>query len=453
MDKGLVYICDEQPEARDHLSKLLASGGYAAATFSNGSQLLRALAESPDAAPDVILIDTCLDGEDCLEVLRQVKARAADLPVVVTSGIATVRGAVEAMKQGAREYLVKPIFGDELLNQVEQLIERRRLVEENRSLKAEIRRRFDPDQVVCRSAGFGNVLKLASKVATSDASVLILGESGVGKELVASTIHYSSNRRDRRFLTINCAALTDTLLESQLFGHVKGAFTGAVTTQRGLVEEADHGTLFLDEIGDISPSLQAKLLRVLQEKEFLPVGATRVRHADVRFLAATNRNLEDEVARGAFREDLYYRLNVISLQVPPLRERRDDIVPLAEFFIKRYSSSANQQIAPAALDQLSRYAWPGNVRELENVIEMACVLAEGKLIEPEHLPVKVAEGEPEQFTLPQGPMTLDDVERLYIAQVYQQTRYHKLKTSQILGVSRKTLDRKLQQYEIGRDEG
>jgi DNA-binding NtrC family response regulator len=452
MDKGRIFICDTQPEAQDHFGKMLASGGYASELFSNSTQLLKALAESQEALPDVILLDAALDGEGSLDVLRQIKARSTDLPVVMTSGIATIRGAVEAMKQGACEYLVKPIFGDELLKLVEQTIERRRLMQENRSLKAEIRRRFDPDQIVCRSAGFTKVLKLASKVATSEANVLVLGESGVGKELVASTIHYSSGRRDRRFLTINCAALTDTLLESQLFGHVKGSFTGAVGTQRGLVEEAHHGTLFLDEIGDISPNLQAKLLRVLQEREFLPVGSTRVRHADVRFIAATNRNLEEAVAQGTFREDLYYRLNVISLQVPPLRERSDDVTPLAEFFVKRYSTTVGQKISAAALEQMMAYAWPGNVRELENVVEMACILSEGNAIEPEHMPVKLAEGGVSEFVLPQEQMSLADVERLYIGQVYRQTRYHKMKTSQILGVSRKTLDRKLQQYEISRDD-
>jgi len=300
--------------------------------------------------------------------------------------------------------------------------------------------------------GFSNVLALANRVAASEASVLILGESGVGKELVASTIHYSSERSERRFLTINCAALTDTLLESQLFGHVKGAFTGATSTHRGLVEEASHGTLFLDEIGDISPALQAKLLRLLQEKEFLPVGSTRVQHADVRFVAATNRDLEAAVANGSFREDLYYRLNVITLNVPPLRERLDDVKPLAEFFVSRYASVAGQEISQDVIDLLQTYSWPGNVRELENAMEMACILSAGEVLRPEHLAVRICQATPSSFTLPQAQMTLDEVERLYIEQVYQQTNYHKVNTSKVLGVSRKTLDRKLKQYSLSRDE-
>jgi DNA-binding NtrC family response regulator len=325
-------------------------------------------------------------------------------------------------------------------------------VEENRSLKAEIRRRFDPDQVIFRSAAFRRVFDLARKVAPADASVLILGESGTGKELIASTIHYASRRRDQRFLTVNCAALTDTLLESQLFGHVKGAFTGAIATQRGLVEEAHKGTLFLDEIGDVSAALQAKLLRVLQEKEFIPVGSTRVRHADVRFLAATNKDLEAEVAAGRFREDLFYRLNVVTLHVPPLRERKEDVAPLAEFFAGRYVTRGEPAITPEALARLRAYDWPGNVRELENVIEMAAILAEGRPIAPEHLPLKVAEGAPAEFVLPREQMPLEEVERLYIEQVFRQTRGHKVKTSEILGISRKTLDRKLAEYGIGKEE-
>ncbi len=339
--------------------------------FASGGQLLKAMEVQREERPDLVLLDCGLPGPGGLEVLRRLRTVRPEIAVVMMSGFATVRGAVEAMKQGASDYLIKPFFADELLALVDKVVERNRLLEENRSLKAEIRRRFDPDQVIFSSAAFRRVFELAQKVAPSDAGVLILGESGTGKELIASTIHYASRRREDRFLTINCAALTETLLESQLFGHVKGAFTGAVASQRGLVEEAHRGTLFLDEVGDLSPGLQAKLLRVLQEGEFLPVGSTRVRHADVRFLAATNKDLEREVAAGRFREDLFYRLNVVTLRVPALRERREDIAPLAEFFLARLSLRGDQRIAPEALARLQAYDWPGNVRELENVMEMA----------------------------------------------------------------------------------
>ncbi len=451
INKGLVYICDSQAEAQEHLSRVLTAGGYTAEIFATGAQLLKALGDSHGAPPDIVLIDASLE-EDSLEMLGQVKARSKDLPVVILSAYASVKSAVSFLKKGACDYLVKPVLSEELMQLLAQWIDRRRLVAENRSLRAEVQRRFDPSQVVFKSEGFSKVLTLANRVAASEASVLILGESGVGKELVASTIHYGSDRGDRRFLTINCAALTDTLLESQLFGHVKGSFTGASSTHRGLVEEANSGTLFLDEIGDISPALQAKLLRLLQEKEFLPVGSTRVQHADVRFVAATNRDLEAAVNNGTFREDLYYRLNVITLNVPPLRERLDDVKPLAEFFVTRYASVAGQQISSSVMDLLQAYPWPGNVRELENVMEMACILSDGETLQPDHLAVRVKQGVATSFTLPQTQMTLDEVEHLYIEQVFQQTNYHKVNTSKILGVSRKTLDRKLKQYSISRDE-
>ncbi len=452
MEKGRIYVCDEDQGSREFLRELLEGRGYTVEAFGGGAQLLKYIDEFRDQPPDMILLDVRLPGFDGLDVLRRIKAARPESNVIMISSFATVRIAVEAMKQGAIDYLAKPVLAEELIDLLEKVVERTRLVEENRSLKAEIRRRFDPDQVIFRSSQFKRVFELAKKVAPADASVLILGESGTGKELIASTIHYSSRRREQRFLTINCAALTDTLLESQLFGHVKGAFTGAVGTQRGLVEEANRGTLFLDEIGDISAPLQAKLLRVLQEKEFIPVGSTRVRHADVRFLAATNRDLEAEVARGTFREDLFYRLNVVTLNVPPLRERREDIAPLAEFFVRKYATRGSQGVSTEALALLRSYDWPGNVRELENVIEMAVILAEGQEIAPDHLPVKVAEGRPVEFALPQEQMSMADLEARYIEQVYRQTRFHKVKTSQILQISRKTLDRKLQQYGISREE-
>jgi len=452
MEQGRIFVCDDEPEIQKLLRKMLEGRGHAVEAFGTGAQLLKALEELKDERPDLVLLDVKLPGVDGLEVLRQVRVSRPELPVVMMSAFATVRGAVDAMKQGAHDYLIKPFFAEELFALVDKLVERNRLVEENRSLKAEIRRRFDPDQVIFRSAAFRRVFELAKKVAPADASVLIQGESGTGKELVASTIHYSSRRREQRFLTINCAALTDTLLESQLFGHVKGAFTGAVAAQRGLVEEAHKGTLFLDEIGDVSAALQAKLLRVLQEKEFIPVGSTKVRHADVRFIAATNKDLEAEVARGSFREDLFYRLNVVTLFVPPLRERKEDVAPLAEHFAVKYGGRGEQTITNEAMARLRSYDWPGNVRELENVIEMATILAEGEPIAPDHLPLKVAEGEQTAFAIPQAQMSLEDVERLYIEQVFRQTRFHKVRTAEILGISRKTLDRKLAQYGIGREE-
>jgi len=448
MGQGRIFICDDEPDILSFQSNLLGSRGYQVEVFGAGFDLLKQLQEQKEESPDLVLLDVKMPEMDGMEVLRRVRALRPDLPVVMMSAFATVRGAVEAMRQGAYDYLIKPFFPEELFTLVDKVIERNQLLAENRSLKAEIRRRFDPDQVIYRSAAFGQTVALAKKVAPTIASVLIQGESGTGKELVASTIHYGSRRSEGRFLTLNCAALTETLLESQLFGHVKGAFTGAVANHRGLVEEADGGTLFLDEVGDLSAALQAKLLRLLQEKEFLPVGATKVRHADIRFVSATNKDLEAEVRLGNFREDLFYRLNVVTILVPSLRERKEDIPPLAQFFAGKYSPRGERGISSEALSLLTSYLWPGNVRELENVIEMATILAEDKAICAEHLPVKVSAGAPIDYSLPQEQMSLEDVERLYIEQVYRQTGYHKLKTSSVLGIARKTLDRKIKQYSI-----
>ncbi len=448
MEQGKIFICDEDSRALAHLESILSGRGHAVSGFSSYAQLQKSL----DERPDVVLLDVAVPGPEGLKGLRELRALRPETVVILMSPFATVRCAVGAMKLGACDYLAKPVQAEELLALVEKEVERLHLLEENRSLKAQIRGRFDPGQVVFKSAAFKRSFELARKVAPSEASVLILGESGTGKELIASTIHFSSQRANERFLTVNCAALTDTLLESQLFGHMKGSFTGAVANQRGLVEEAHKGTLFLDEIGDVSPALQAKLLRVLQEKEFMPVGATRVRHSDVRFVAATNKDLEAEVAAGHFREDLYYRLNVVTVQVPPLRERSEDVPLLAEHFVRKFAPRGGVSLAPEALQALQAYPWPGNVRELENVLEMAVILADNGPITLEHLPVKVAEGRKVQFTLPKEQLSMADIERLYIEQVLRETRFHKVKAAQILDISRKTLDRKLQQYGLSKDD-
>jgi len=451
MQSGKIYVCDEDQGSCEYLEKTLQLQGHQVHCFQQGNNLLQALEERDEEAPDLILVDTHLSDISGLDLLRRIKLQRPQQHLVLMNAFGTVRGAVEAMKQGAYDYLLKPFTPSELNTLVDKLIEHNRLLSENRSLKAEIRRRFDPEQVVFRSHSFGMVFELAKKVAPSEASILIMGESGSGKEIIASTIHYSSTRREQRFLTINCAALTDTLLESQLFGHVKGAFTGAIGSQRGLIEEADHGTLFLDEIGDISPGLQAKLLRVLQEKEFIPVGSTKVRRADVRFIAATNKDLQEEVHAGRFREDLFYRLNVVTLQVPSLRERPEDIEPLARLFMEKFAGRDKLQLTGDALNLLLSYSWPGNVRELENIIEMAVILADQGVIDVAQLPAKLTTDQVTPMATPQAGMSLEEVEKLYIEQIYRETGYHKLRTSQVLKIARRTLDRKLQQYNIRKD--
>ena len=451
MQSGKIYICDEYQGSREFLEKSLQLQGHQVHSFPQGNTLLQAMDDQDEDPPDLILLDNHLPDISGLDLLRRIKLKRPQQYVVLMNAFGTVRGAIEAMKQGAYDYLLKPFTASELNTLVDKLIEHNRLLSENRSLKAEIRRRFDPEQVVFRSTSFGQVFELAKKVAPSDASILIMGESGSGKEIIASTIHYTSTRREQRFLTINCAALTDTLLESQLFGHIKGAFTGAIGHQRGLIEEADRGTLFLDEIGDISQGLQAKLLRVLQEKEFIPVGSTKVRRANVRFIAATNKNLQEEVHAGRFREDLFYRLNVVTLQVPSLRERPEDIEPLARLFMEKFAGRGKLQLTGDALSLLHSYSWPGNVRELENIIEMAVILADNGVIDVPQLPAKLTTDQITPLAIPQAGMSLEEVEKLYIEQIYRETGYHKMRTSQILKIARRTLDRKLQQYNIFRE--
>jgi len=451
MQQGTIYVCDSSEQVQKYFANWLGTAGHQVFIYPSAQQLIE-LHEGHNAEyPDLVFVDDQIPDLPVEELIRRIVHVYPKTKIVVTSSLATVRKAVKALQAGAHEYLVKPFIGDDVAAIVSRVLERSSLEKENQSLKAALKDTFDPGRIVFKSKEFEQVYALALKVARSDASVLVLGESGTGKELIASTIHYSSPRSEHRFMTINCAALTETLLESQLFGHVKGAFTGAVSTQNGLVQEAHRGTLFLDEVGDLSPALQAKLLRVLQEKEFMPVGSTQVKHADVRFVAATNKNLEEEVSSGRFRQDLYYRINVATLKLPPLRDRREDIPLLARFFLTRQGGKA-PEIDAEAIRLLTRYDWPGNVRELQNVLEMAALLADGGTITSANLPVTIADGGPIAFKLPSGQMSLGELERLYIEQVFRQTHYHKLKTADILRISRKTLDRKLQQYGIGKPE-
>ncbi len=451
MQQGTIYVCDSTEQAQSFLVPWLEAAGHQVALYNNAQQLMDLPKGHNAEYPDLVFIDDQLPGAPLDDLLKRLVISYPRATLVVVSALATVRKAVSAMQAGAHEYLIKPLGSNDVAAIVGRVLERSRLEKENHSLKAALKDRFDPGQIIFKSKCFEQVYTLACKVADSDASVLVLGESGTGKELIASTIHYSSPRRDHRFLTINCAALTDTLLESQLFGHVKGAFTGAIASQGGLVQEAHRGTLFLDEVGDLSPALQAKLLRVLQEKEYIPVGSTQVKHADVRFVAATNKDLKEEVAAGRFRQDLYYRINVATLKLPPLRERREDIPLLVRFFLRK-QEGRELEIEAAALKRLVQYEWPGNVRELQNVLEMAALLADDGLIKSSHLPLSIIDGGTTAFSLPGQQISLAELEQLYIEQVFRQTRYHKMKTSEILKISRKTLDRKLELYAIGKPE-
>lgn len=449
MLKARILICDDEEGIRRYLQKMFQASEFEVETFAEGTSLLQRLEGGSDGDADILVLDVRMPDMDGIEVLKRAKKLRPTLPVVVMTAFGTIDSAVEAIKFGAYDYVTKPFPKEKILGVIENALELDLLLKENRVLKEELNRPDSPDNIIFVSDKFREVYELTLQVAQSDANILVLGESGTGKELIAGAVHYNSPRRSRRFLSINCAALSDTLLESQLFGHVRGAFTGAITTQKGLLEEADGGTLFLDEIGDVSAAVQAKLLRVIQERDFIPVGATKAKSVDIRFVAATNKNLAKEVQEGRFREDLYYRLNVITIDLPPLRERPEDIEPLAEHFMRKYARRIKKElrgISPEALQLLRSYRWPGNVRELENVMERAVILSRGDQVLPAVLPLRGKESPPPPRDNRLIP--LETVEREHIERVLRQTGYHKSRTAEILGISRKTLDRKIAEYAI-----
>jgi len=445
-----VFVCDDEADILRYLDKLLSANGYRVETFLRGNELLQRVKSAEPTECDVILQDVRMPDMDGLQVLKHLRSKRPEVPVVIMTAHGTIDDAVQAIKLGAYDYITKPFPKEKLLTVLERLLDHHRLASENLMLRKELQRGTGrTETMVFRSARFREVYDLTLQVASSDANILILGESGTGKELIASTIHANSPRAGKPFVSLNCAALSDTLLESQLFGHVRGAFTGAVINQKGLVEEADGGTLFLDEIGDVSPTVQAKLLRVIQEKDFIAVGTTRPRKVDVRFVAATNKDLANEVRDGRFREDLYYRLNVITINLPALRERREDIEPLARHFLDIYTAKMKKDVRDFeddALAMLVDYDWPGNVRELENVMERAVILARSTAITAALLPIG-RRREPSAVPKVSSPLVaLDEVERQHIKAVLKRTGFHKSRTAEILGISRKTLDRKIVEF-------
>ena len=459
-----ICICDDEEGILRYLKKQMK--GYQVDTFSRGADLLARLEGPTGELVDLLLLDVRMPDMDGLQVLKLVKKLRPELPVIMMTAFGTVDVAVQAIKQGAYDYMIKPFPKEKVLGMVENVLEMRRLARENRRLREELAVGKGREQAVFASPRFREVYDLTLQVAPSNANILILGESGTGKELIASALHRNSLRRDYPFVSLNCAALSDTLLESQLFGHIRGAFTGAVINQRGLLEEADGGTLFLDEIGDVSPAVQAKLLRVIQERDFMPVGATRPKKVDVRFVAATNKDLQREVAEGRFRDDLYYRLNVITINLPPLRERPEDVEPLARHFLRRFAAQMSKEIHDIdadALMVLRSYRWPGNVRELENVMERAVILTGNSSIPASVIPLSSPKDAPppppRPAPAPAEPavnreegrgdaqlMPLEDMERRHIEAVLKRTGYHKSRTAEILRISRRTLDRRIADF-------
>jgi DNA-binding NtrC family response regulator len=445
-----VLVVDDESSILDSLRILLKNEGFVPYTALGGKQGIERL---PELRPDIILTDVRMPdvgGVQLLSVARQVDP---DVPVILMTAQATLQSAMQAVNEGAFYYIQKPFRNDELLAILRRAAEHRKLRAENSVLKQEIRRheRSTTSRPIGRSKAWMDVLRLAETVAPTDSTVLITGESGTGKEVIARYIHDLSSRVDHAFLSINCGALPESLLESELFGHVKGSFTGAVKDKAGLFAAAQSGSFFLDEIGETTPSTQVKLLRVLQQREVIPVGATEAQSVDARVIAATNRDLEEEIKRGHFRADLYYRLNVIAVHLPPLRHRADDIPVLAESFLQRSARQRNEtvkSIDEEALDALLAYQWPGNVRELENALERAVILTSSDVITPASLPERVTARRAEPLVSERTPTTptLEAIERAYIQWVLQNEGGNKSRAADMLGIDPSTLYRKLARY-------
>jgi DNA-binding NtrC family response regulator len=446
--KATILVVDDERNIREGLRRALEFDGHAVVTAADGREALSTLATEEI---DLIIADLRMPRLSGDQLLKQVAERHPAVRVIILTGHATVEVAVQAMRDGAYDFLSKPVNLDRLELLAKRALSRRQLVLENLALQRELERRSSSHKLVTASPPMKKVFEMVEQVAPSRASVLITGESGVGKELVASAIHSLSPRRGSKFVRVHCAALTETLLESELFGHERGAFTGAVSRRRGRFELADGGTILLDEIGEISQNIQIKLLRILQERAFERVGGEQTLNVDVRVIAATNRDLKEEIERGRFREDLYYRLNVVHIHVPPLRERQADISLLAAGFLKEFAEENGKQLAgikPSALTALRRYSWPGNVRELQNGMESAVVMARGSAIELHDLPpaVRSAEDAPAVW-LPLGS-TLDQGEKEIIRATLSHQQGNKSRTAEVLGISRKTLHRKMREYQL-----
>ena len=450
MDKVNILVVEDGQSQREILRDFLRDEGYPVSEAENGESALDQLRENYF---DLVLTDYKMPGMDGMVLLQAAKQLNPEIDVVVMTAFGTIEAAVRAMKAGASDYIAKPIDLDELQLLIERISGRRTIIRENKMLRKELRgKEVTPDQIIFRSVAMEEVINLVGRVAQSRATVLIQGESGTGKELIARLIHDLSPRAEKPMTIVNCAALPENLLESELFGHEKGAFTGATGTRLGRFEEADGGTLFLDEIGELSNTVQVKLLRFLQEREFQRIGGNRTFQSDVRIISATNRNLEERMKEGLFREDLFYRLNVVGITIPPLRERKEDLIPLMDHFLKRFSAENNRKIkgvSSKARDFLMKYNYPGNVRELENILERAVVIARGDYIETADLPFSAVEGNGSgNRNWKRG--TLKDamafLEQEMVQESMAETGNHQTRAARILGISERMLRYKLKKY-------
>ena len=445
--KPRILVVDDEAAMRESLKDWLMEDGYEVGLAAGGEE---AIAIAQEKGFEVVLLDLKMPGMDGLETLKRFKEIDLEADIIMMTAYATVDTAVQAMKEGAFDYLVKPFDPDEVEMQIKKIVAHKDLVLENILLRKKLEETYQFDEIIGKSAVMQEVFDLISRVAPTDSTVLITGESGTGKELIARAIHGNSNRCYMPFIAVSCGALPDSLLESELFGYEKGAFTGAEHTKKGRFEMAHKGTLFLDEIGDISLKTQVDLLRVLQQKEVQRLGGEDVIEVDVRILAATNRDLSRAIQENRFREDLYYRLNVIAIKVPPLSERKEDIPLLADAFVRKYCLEMNKEeikIGGPALKLLMDYDWPGNVRELENIIERALVIGQGKEISADDLPFSRKELGPETF-----PKALKMMEKMHIQRILEATGWNVSQAARELDIDRQTLYNKIEKYEIRRGD-
>ncbi len=446
-----ILVVEDEPAQREMLVGFLRKEGHRVEEAEDGEKALEILKRH---SLDVLILDQKMPGMSGIQVLEEAKRIQPEADVLLVTAYGTVEDAVKAMKLGAYDYITKPVDLEELLMVLERIAEKQTLVRENQILKERLNeKRIGKADLVYESSQMAEVVNLAARVAPSKASVLLLGESGTGKELVARLIHSLSPRSSKPLVTLNCAALPESLLESELFGHERGAFTGAIQRRIGLFEQADGGTLFLDEIGDLSPPVQVKLLRFLQEGEFQRIGGSTLLKADVRIISATHRDLEELMRKGIFREDLFYRLNVVTIRLPPLRERREDIRPLAEHFLKVYAAQNAKPIegiSREAMDLLLQYDYPGNVRELENIIERAVVITRGPVIQTEDLPFAIKR-KVKPHSVPREPggtlkERVEALEKRLIEEALEQAGFNQTKAANLLGLSERMLRYKLRKY-------
>ncbi|MDX1777391.1 MAG: sigma-54 dependent transcriptional regulator [Thermodesulfobacteriota bacterium] len=441
-----VLVVDDEKIMQESCCRVLEKEGYTVSSADSGEA---ALEQCDRKSFDLVLLDLKMPGMGGIEALKRLKEMDPEVTILIMTGYPSIETAVRAIKLGAYDYITKPFTPDTLRLAVSRVLERKTLMVENQHLRQQLRSKNETDTIIGESQIMRGIYELVRRTAPTDSTVLITGESGTGKELVARAIHNYSLREEREFVTVDCSSLVETLLESELFGHVKGSFTGAIQAKYGSFELANGGTFFFDEVGNLSLDIQAKLLRVIQEKEIKPVGSEKTIRVDVRILAATNQDLKQAIAKRTFREDLYYRLNVVPIHIPPLRERKEDIPLLVKHFLKKYNKKREipvVRVEPETLKLLMNYGWPGNVRELENAIERALILEDGDTLLPKSFSWFVEGKRPEKTGVEDKIYNLSELEKQHIKRVLDETRGHRSQTASLLGIDRKTLYQKIKKY-------